>query len=168
MSWQGSRTGQIGLVTAFVINLCGIVLFSRIMGPFILTPIVTIGVLLSFSASPRMLARPGIIWAWSALAIGIPIVLELTGVLPRTTELVGHTFWSTSGFYNLGNLSEGVLIIADLAFMAIAVSFMIAISRRREDARKTLEVQAWHLEQMLPAKKGAWQTKPSLKLKRQG
>jgi len=168
MSWQGSRTGRIGLVTAFVINLCGIVLFSRIMGPFILTPIVTMGVLLSFSASPRMLARPGIIWAWSALAIGIPIALEITGVLPQTTELVGRTFWSTSGFYNLGNLSELVLIIADIAFMAIAVSFMIAISRRREDARKTLEVQAWHLEQMLPAKKGAWQTKPSLKLKRQG
>ena len=61
-----------------------------------------------------------------AVAIGIPIVLELTGVLPRTTELVGHAFWSTSGFYNLGNLSELVLIIADVAFIAIATTVFAA------------------------------------------
>ncbi|MEO6776865.1 MAG: protein kinase [Kofleriaceae bacterium] len=153
LAYEGSRTGRMRLVPAFVINLLGIVLFSQILGPFILTPILTIGVLLAFSASPRLLARPLIIWSWCALAIGLPIVLEITGALPRTTSFHDGAFITTSGFYRLGNLSEPLLIIADLAFMAITVAFMIAISRGRDDARKALQVQAWHLEQMLPRKR---------------
>jgi hypothetical protein len=37
---------------------------------------------------------------------------------------------------------------------------MIAVSQRREAARKILQVQAWHLEQLLPRKR-SWQTKPN-------
>jgi serine/threonine-protein kinase len=159
LAYEASRTGRMRLVPAFVINLLGVVLFSQILGPFILTPIVTLGVLLAFTASPRLLARPLIIWAWCVLAIGLPIVLEVTGVLPRTTSFEHRAFVTTSGFYTLGNLSEPLLVIADVAFMMLIVRFMIAISRRREDARMALQVQAWHLEQLLPRKR-TWQTKP--------
>jgi serine/threonine-protein kinase len=160
LAYEASRTGRMRLLPAFVINLLGVVLFSQILGPFILTPIVTMGVLLAFTASPRLLARPLIIWAWCALAIGVPIVLEVTGVLPRTTSFANGAFHTTSGFYDLGNLSEILLIVADVAFMAMIVRFMIAVSQRREAARKILQVQAWHLEQLLPRKR-SWQTKPN-------
>jgi len=159
LAYQASRTGRMRLVPAFIINLLGITLFSQVLGPFMLTPIVTMSVLLAFTSSPRLLARPLIIWSWCVLAIGLPIALEVTGVLPRTTSFHDGMFETRSGFYVLGNLSELLLIVADVAFMAIAVRFMIAISRRREDMRKKLQVQAWHLEQMLPRKR-SWQTKP--------
>ena len=160
LSYEASRTGRMRLLPAFVINLLGVVLFSQILGPFMLTPIVTIGVLLAFTASPRLLARPAIIWSWCVLAIGIPIALEVTGVLPRTTSFDHAAFHTTSGFYDLGNLSELLLVVADVAFMALIVRFMIGISRRREVARKALQVQAWHLEQLLPRKR-SWATKPN-------
>ncbi|HET9991222.1 MAG TPA: hypothetical protein VFQ65_21970, partial [Kofleriaceae bacterium] len=46
LSYEASRTGRMRLVPAFIMNLMGITLFSQIMGPFILTPIVTMDVLL--------------------------------------------------------------------------------------------------------------------------
>ncbi|HET9991907.1 MAG TPA: hypothetical protein VFQ65_25435, partial [Kofleriaceae bacterium] len=112
-----------------------------------------------FTASPRLLARPMIIWSWCGLAIALPIALEMTGFLPRTTTFDHGAFLTTSGFYTLGNLSEVLLIVADVAFMVIIVRLMLAISSGREDARKALQIQAWHLEQMLPRKR-TWQTKP--------
>jgi serine/threonine-protein kinase len=160
LAYEASRTGRMRLLPAFIINLLGVVLFSQVLGPFMLTPIVTIGVLLAFTASPRLLARPAIIWAWCACAIGVPIVLEVTGVMPRTTAFDHGAFHTRSGFYNLGNLSEVLLIVADVAFMLLIVRFMIAVSARRETARKALQVQAWQLEQLLP-KKRTWQTKPN-------
>jgi serine/threonine-protein kinase len=160
LAYEASRTGRMRLAPAFVINLLAVTLFSQILGPFVLTPIVTLGVLLAFTASPRLLARPLIIWAWCVLAIGIPIVCELVGVLPHTTSFVNGAFVMTSGFYTLGDLSAVILIIADVAFMLLIVRFMLAISRRREDARRAVQIQAWQLEQLLPRKR-TWQTKPN-------
>ena len=160
LAYEASRTGRMRLWPAFIINLLGVTLFSQVLGPFMLTPIVTIGVLLAFTASPRLLARPSIIWAWCICAIGVPIVLEITGIVPRTTAFERGAFHTRSGFYNLGNLSELLLIIADVAFMLLIVRFMIAVSQRREDARKALQVQAWQLEQLLPRQR-SWQTKPN-------
>jgi eukaryotic-like serine/threonine-protein kinase len=160
LAFEASRTGRMRLVPAFVINLLGVTLFSQVLGPFVLTPIVTIGVLLAFTSSPRLLARPAIIWAWCILAIGMPIALELIGVLPHTTRFVQRAFVMTSGFYTLGDLSEIILVIADIAFMLLIVRYMVAISRRREDARRAVQIQAWQLEQLLPRQR-SWQTKPN-------
>ncbi|HEY0251584.1 MAG TPA: serine/threonine-protein kinase, partial [Kofleriaceae bacterium] len=155
---QGMRTGKTPLAPAFVANLCGVVLFSRIMGPYMLTPIVTMSVLLSFTASPRLLARPFWIWLWCGLAIGVPTVLDALGVMPTSTTLVHGEWRIASDMFNLRNLSLPLLILANIGFMLIAVRFMLGISRRRETSRVKLQIQAWHLEQMLPTQNQPWQT----------
>ena len=55
--WGGARTGQARLYPALTVNLAAVFVFSRILGPFIITPVATVGILFSFTASPRMLAR---------------------------------------------------------------------------------------------------------------
>jgi hypothetical protein len=147
------------LKAMFVVNLFGIVIFSRMLGPFMLTPIMTLGVLLSFSSSPRLLSRPYLIWLWLLLAISIPVAAELSGLFPRTFEFDHGAIVTTSQFYFLhGAVSEFVLIFGNLVFMVIAVRFMISLSRSREEAHQKLLAQAWHLEQMLPRNR-PWQTK---------
>ena len=131
-----------------------------------LTPIMTLAMLLSFSSSPRLLARPYLIWMWLVLAIGIPIAAELSGLFPRTFELDRGAVVTTSQFYVLhGAVSELVLIFGNLVFMVIAVRFMISLSQSREQAHQKLLAQAWHLEQLLPANR-PWQTKPPAKVSR--
>jgi eukaryotic-like serine/threonine-protein kinase len=163
---RGMVTHRSRLKAMFVINLFGIVIFSRMLGPFMLTPIMTLGVLLSFSSSPRLLSRPYLIWLWLFLAVGIPIAAELSGLFPRTFELDHGVVVTTSQFYFLhGTVSELVLIFGNLVFMVIAVRFMISLSRSREEAHQKLLAQAWHLEQMLPANR-PWQTKTPAKVSR--
>ena len=163
LSYRGMVTQQSRLRSMYIVNLFGIVLFSRMLGPFMLTPIMTLAVLMSFSSSPSLLSRPYLIWLWLLLAIGVPIAAEVSGLFPRTFSFAHGAIMTTSDFYVLhGAVSEMVLVIGNLVFMVIAVRFMIALSRSREDAHQKLLAQAWHLEQMLPTNR-PWQTTPPAK-----
>jgi hypothetical protein len=125
--------------------------FSRLAGPFILTPIVTTGILLSFSSNPLIMARRWILLAWGAAAVLLPIALELAGVVPRTFEIVDGSIRITSDFYRLqGGLEEGALILANCGFILIGALFAYGIGTHREDTRRKLHIQAWHLRQLLP------------------
>jgi serine/threonine protein kinase len=158
LAYRGIRTGRSRLKAMYVVNLFGIVLFSRLIGPFMLTPIMTLGVLLSFSTSSRLITRPLVIWIWVILAVGIPIAAELSGLFPRTFQFENGEVLTRSQFYNLhGWVSELVLIVANLLLILIIVRSMLTLSRGRYDAHMKLQIQAWHLEQMLPAKR-PWQT----------
>ena len=160
LAYRGMVTRVSRLKSMFVVNLLGIIMFSRVLGPFMLTPIMTLGVLQSFSSSPRLLAKPLWIWVWLAAAVLGPVGLELSGVFPRTFNFHDGVISTVSQFYILhGSISELVLVLANVVVIAICVRFMIALSTNRELAHRKLLIQAWHLEQMLPAKR-PWQTSP--------
>jgi serine/threonine-protein kinase len=160
LAYRGMVTRVSRVKSMFVVNLLGVIMFSRILGPFMLTPIVTLGVLQAFSSSPRLLARPLWIWLWLAAAVLIPIGLEVSGIFPRTFRFHDGVISTVSQFYVLhGSVSELVLVLANVVVIAIGVRYMIALSTSRELAHEKLLIQSWHLEQMLPAKR-PWQTKP--------
>jgi serine/threonine-protein kinase len=154
------RTGKPRVASALVANLAFIVVFSRLAGPFMLTPIVTVGILLSFTANPGLIERRWLIFVWGAAAVALPLVLEATGAMPHTFEVVDGTIRTTSDFYRLkGPVEEVALVIANAGFIGIASFYALAISRYREAARRTLHVQAWHLRQLLPNQR-PWRTRP--------
>ncbi len=160
LAYRAMVTKVSRLKSMFVVNLMGIVVFSRVLGPFMLTPIMTLGILLSFSSSPRLLARPLWIWIWLAAAVFVPTGLEMSGIFPRTFNFHDGVISTVSQFYNLhGSTSELILVVANAVVIAICARFMISVSTSRERAHMKLLVQSWHLEQMLPAKR-PWQTKP--------
>ena len=145
-------------MSSFVVNLAAIVVFSRIAGPFMLTPTIIVGILLSFTSNPRMLAKPWLIALWGLLAVMLPITLELTGVIPKTFEVVNGAILTTSEFYRLkGPIEEIALIVANAGFVATSALFAFGVSRNREDVSKKLHVQAWHLRQLLPTGR-SWRT----------
>ena len=160
LAYRGMVTRMSRLKSMFVVNLFGIIIFSRILGPFMLTPIMTLGVLQSFSSSPRLLAKPLWIWSWLAAAVLIPAGLEMSGIFPRTFTFHDGVISTVSQVYALhGSIAESVLVLANVVVIAICVRFMLALSTDREVAHRKLLVQTWHLEQMLPANR-PWQTKP--------
>jgi hypothetical protein len=151
LAYSGRRTGNPRVGPSLVANLALVLVFSRLAGPFILTPIVTTGILLSFSSNPFIMARRWILLAWGTAAVLLPIALELTGVLPRTFEIVDGSIRITSDFYRIGGgLEEGALILANCGFILIGALFALGIGTDREQTRRKLHIQAWHLRQLLP------------------
>ena len=150
--WGGSRTGQARLYPALTVNLAAVFVFSRILGPFIITPVATVGILFSFTASPRLLQRRWVIVLWATIAVMAPVVCELLGVLPRTWWIENGAIVSTSQIFEVGGLSTAIgLILANAGWIAIVSVYAIGTNIRRRKAQRELQIQRWHLQQAIPA-----------------
>jgi serine/threonine-protein kinase len=150
-AYLASRTGVHRLVPALVLNFAGAFMLSRLAGPFMITPIVILAMLLSFASNPTLLARPKLYVGWAVVAVMLPIVLELTDLLPRSWWISEGLIKTRSDFFTLhGTTDELALIVANLGFLLIAGLFAFSISAGRRRAERELQVQAWHLRQLLP------------------
>jgi len=158
---RSARTGIQPLAAVLTLNCLGLMTFSRIASPLILTPIVIMGVVLSFSASPRLLARRGLLVGWVVVTVMLPIVLELVHVIPPTWKVQGGVIQAVSDMYDLDGTPEAfALIIANLGLILIGTFYAISLNSARRQAKRDLQIQAWHLRQLLPAARRPWQTKP--------
>jgi serine/threonine-protein kinase len=159
LSLRASRTGEHPLVAALVLNFAGALVFSRVAGPFMLTPIVIMAMLLSFSSSPRMLAHPAIYIGWLVATVLTPTLLELVHVLPRSWGIERGFIFTRSDFFGLhGAMEETALLVANFGFILIGGIYAFGINRRRKADQRDLQVQAWHLRQLLPKGRN-WQTR---------
>jgi tRNA A-37 threonylcarbamoyl transferase component Bud32 len=153
-SWLSYRRGApivaVSLVTTFVTTL----LVSRVAGPFMLTPVVTCGIVLGLTAMPWLQARPWVVLAWVVLAVIAPVALEVVGVFEPTWWLEGDSIRIRSAvLHGTSRASETMaLIVAHLVFITMVGKFARATSRDRRAAERRLHIQAWHLRQLLPSK----------------
>jgi serine/threonine-protein kinase len=158
-AYDAARTGLHRLVPSLVLNFAGAFMLSRLAGPFMITPIVILAMLLSFASNPRLLERPWIYVGWAVAAVMTPIVLELVGVLPATWRISEGLIKTRSEFFTLhGTTDELALIVANLGFLLIGALFAFGMSADRRRAERDLHVQAWHLRQLLP-KGRTWKTR---------
>ncbi|HEY1814083.1 MAG TPA: serine/threonine-protein kinase [Kofleriaceae bacterium] len=149
--YQGTVTGRTRLAPALVVNLAAVLVFSRILGPFIITPVSTLGILMSFAASPRLLARRWVIAAWTVCAIALPIVVELLGVLPRTWWVTEGAVVSTSQIIRIHGTRDAIaLVFVNASWIAIVANYALNTSLRRRDLQRELHIQRWHLQQTIP------------------
>jgi eukaryotic-like serine/threonine-protein kinase len=160
ISWLSYRRGapivSISLVTTFVTTLFA----SRVAGPFMLTPVVTCGIVLGLTAMPRLAARPWLVIGWIAATVIVPVGLETLGVFERTWWFDGDTIRIHSAVMHPRNwtiLTVG-LVAAHIGFIAMIGTFARATSRDRRDAERRLHIQAWHLRQLLPSKRPSTST----------
>ena len=161
VTWEVYRSGRTRLAVTVVVMTATLLLFTRVMGPFIVTPIVACAILVSLSAVPKltMHARPVI--AIAALALMLPFVLEWTGVLPATYSAGnGYVISSSDMLVMRGRvIDHAALIFSNITFVLITAWIAFAISRRRRDAQRQLHIREWHLRQLLPTDaKRPWST----------
>jgi eukaryotic-like serine/threonine-protein kinase len=159
LSMISARTGVQRLAAVLTVNCVGIMIFSRIASPFILTPIVLMGLVLSFSSSPQLLQQRWLLIGWTVVTVMLPIVLELVHVIPQTWRVHGGLIQAVSEMYDLdGTAEEVALIVANLGLIIIGTMYAIAVNSARRKAQRDLQIQAWHLRQLLPSGKRPWQT----------
>jgi hypothetical protein len=135
-------------------------MFTRISGPFILTPVVICAALMQLAAIRYVAERLWIIVVWATVAVLLPFVLEWTNVIDPTYEVKRGFIISTSRIFDMRTgIDEATLVISNLLFIVAAGMVAAFISRRRMTAQRQLQIQAWHLRQLLPTAR-RWQTQP--------
>ncbi len=147
-------TGRPRPVVALTVNMLLVVMFSRIAGPFVLTPLVAAAGLLAFSSMRGIIERTWIVPAWGALTVLLPIGAEYLHLFPWTWQIEdGFMVLQSNIVHSAGAPTEAALIAASV-FLHVALGwFMLAVSRQRRLAQNQLFIQAWHLRQLLPSTK---------------
>ncbi|MDB4963096.1 MAG: Serine/threonine protein kinase PrkC, regulator of stationary phase [Myxococcales bacterium] len=160
-SAQFARSGRPAVPVVLLVNLMIAVLFTRIAGPFVLTPLMVCCTIVALTSIPWINQRTWVIIAWTVVAVMTPIVLEWTGILPKTWEIAGGRMTIISDVVRTtGLVDELSLIFASLLFTLVLGMFALGISRRRRIGQQQLFVQAWHLRQLLPSSRRPWATQP--------
>jgi hypothetical protein len=81
----------------------------------------------------------------------VPVVLEWTGVLAQTWSVVGGAIVSTSSLFRIdGTTTVVLLVLANVVTIYVFGRFANTLARSRRDAQRQVEIQAWHLQQLLP------------------
>ncbi|HEY5924947.1 MAG TPA: serine/threonine-protein kinase [Kofleriaceae bacterium] len=124
--------------------------FSRILGPFVITPIMLCAVLLSATSIPWLNRRWWAVLGWTIAATLLPFVLEWTGVLRPSWEMTSQGLLSFGTIFDQAHAVTSLTIAGHLAAVCLVALYARAIGRDRRDAQRRLFLQAWHLRQFLP------------------
>jgi tRNA A-37 threonylcarbamoyl transferase component Bud32 len=145
------RVRKLPLAFYLLVQLVVVFAFSRLAGPFILTPVLAVGILMSFTAVPWANERMWVVVLWTTAAMGLPILAEDLGIVAETWRLLPEGILSIGNVFPHGsNVHRTVTIVANIVMVMLVGAFSLGIARDRRIAQRTLFVQRWHLEQLLP------------------
>nr|MDQ3365900.1 hypothetical protein [Myxococcota bacterium] len=145
--------GRSRIASVLVVNLAIAVLFTRVGGPFVLTPLLICCMLVGITAIPWVHERRWLVVGWTLTAVMLPIVLEWVHVLPRSWMVVdGATIMRSTIFHPGGNPVAGQfsLIVTNLTFTLVVALVALGLSRSRSRAERQMFTQAWHLRHLIP------------------
>lgn len=147
LSWK-----QPYILWAVAGNAVMLLLLSRFFGPFVVVPGIACAATMSFlSQPPTLIRRPWIVVGSMVGAFLAPFVLEAAGMWAPTWEIAGGALISRPTALALdGRAAVVFLIVANVAMIVVFGLFSRALAGSRLDAHKKLEIQAWHLAQLLP------------------
>jgi eukaryotic-like serine/threonine-protein kinase len=148
--YLGAFRRPLSLVRTLATTLLLAIAFTRVLGGFILTPIIITGTLLAITGNPTVRARPIYMWIWLAAVLAVPAVLELAGVFATTTSTTSSAVVTVSPIFAQGGIDGVALFLANATTLAATAAYVLRLNREIERVRTDLSVQAWHLGQLLP------------------
>ena len=140
-----------GIYLNACVNAVLIALIARMVGPFIIAPTLVVTTLMAYAAHPQF-GDMRIMAVILGSSVVIPWGLELLGVLSSTYrftekgELVLHSDILT--FSSAPDQIAFALLLVSLVAVVGLLSRMMAM--RQREATRQLEIQAWHLRQVVP------------------
>jgi hypothetical protein len=150
-AWLGSRhkSGRSSMVMTWSITILVVLAFTRLFGPFVLTPVVACAALMSISSAPPL--QNWRLVAWAFVASALPFVLEWLGLVPRSYFVQDGALISVSGIFDMKHaFDEGVVVAIQIASVVAAAIVAIGLSRRRIVMQREMVIRSWHLRQLLP------------------
>jgi eukaryotic-like serine/threonine-protein kinase len=125
-------------------------LSSVFFSPLMMTPGLATASTLTFMASPiRYSALPVVTSA--AIVMLLPLVLEWSGVLPRTFWIDANGITIRSWVIGSDRVGSLVVIIgANLGLLFTVAQMALHLRRAQDDADRRTHLQSWHLRQLVP------------------
>ena len=142
-----------GVYVSACINAVLIGLICRMVGPFIIAPTLVTTTLMAYAAHPR-LGRMSVVSAILAGSVFVPWGLELLGVVSPTYHFVDGELRLSSAVleFHAAPVQLAFALLLVLLVTVVAVLSRGLASRQRAQTR-ALELQAWHLRQIVPTRK---------------
>jgi serine/threonine-protein kinase len=149
--WQSRRQRSID-VLPLLLGALTILFLSRLVSPFVLAPTMICSYVVGVGGLPQLIGRPWLVMSFALSAFLLPFVLEAAGVFAPTWSFTGGHLEITSQLVHLsGRGAVAFLIGSNLVLLVGNSLFMRAQNLQRRDAQRQLEIQAWQLQQLLPA-----------------
>jgi len=127
-----------------------IAVICRILGPFIIVPTLVIATLMAFAAHPQF-GRIRIVSVILTAGVAVPWLLEVIGVLEPTYRFEHGSIILTSPALMFEPVPTQIAFALLLVMVVTLVAFLLrTIANRHRDATRRLELQAWHLRQIVP------------------
>jgi serine/threonine-protein kinase len=141
-----------GIYLNACINAILIGLISRMVGPFIIAPTLATTTLMAYAAHPKfgkITVMAGILGA----SVAVPWALELFGVLARTYHFTpGGELVLGSSIVRFSSVPVQLAFAMLLVLLLASVGLLSrGLAMRQRDATRKLELQAWHLRQVVPS-----------------
>jgi serine/threonine-protein kinase len=133
-----------------VASIAASILWSRIVGPFMLNPVMMCATLLGFASNPRVLKHAWTVVCWVVVAALLPLVLESVGAIEQTTTIVNHTLEIRSAMFDIrGNLEITALAAANVGVILFVALYAISANRLVYRAQREQTIQNWQLNQIV-------------------
>ncbi len=140
------------MIAVLVGNAMLAALLSRSFGSLIIAPAVTCVMAVSLTSYPQLIDRAKLVLAILVVSWVVPVALESAGILESTWRVGDGEVTSVSTMITIGGTwTKGLLIGANVLTIAVIGLFANVLARSRRDAQRQVEIQAWHLRQLLPA-----------------
>jgi hypothetical protein len=86
------------------------------------------------------------------VAVVLPLALELVGAIPSTLQPTDRGLLVTSTVFESTDSAHVILLLANTLFVLVVGFFATKVSANAMAANRQLQIQAWHLQQLLPAR----------------
>ena len=144
------RVRPVPIGVFIVVQLAVITLFAQLCGAFVITPMLTAGVLLAITSVPWVNERRWFVVTWALVVSSLPLVLERVGVLAPTWAMSAGGLVSHSAIIRSSGSSGVHYVIGSMAAMLGLSFYAFNFARDRRAAQRSILVHAWHLQQLLP------------------
>ncbi len=139
-----------GIYLNAIINAVLIGIVCRIVGPFIIAPTLVTTTLMGYAAHPSF-GSIRIVSAILAGSVAVPWFLEAVGVLESTYRFVGGELILSSPVVSFSAVPVQLAFAALLLLLVAVVALLTRVlAVRQRDATRKVELQAWHLRQIVP------------------
>jgi hypothetical protein len=149
--WRSSRTGLYNIRLGLAINLVVAVLFSRVCGIFLVTPIFLSGIMLTHTTTQWLIERRWMIVGWTVAAFLVPAALEYAGLFMGSWEVTDTAIIGHSEIFGMsGVFADTTFFLVNIALVSMVGLISARIHSAAKQAKRALAIQAWHLNHLLP------------------
>ena len=150
-TWRAARTGRYSLLFGLVGNTVLAVVWTRLAGIYLLTPVFLCGVLLAMTTTAWMIRNRWAVIAWTVLVFLVPLGLEEVGLLMTSIEVTPGAILSRSTMFEMNSVRGGLaLLLGNVVFVSMFGLVAVRIHGSAKQAKRRLHIQNWHMNHLLP------------------